>query len=83
MQFFWFLGLLGLLFSTIYTALAIWAALRFAKRRRTTQASEFRHQVSLLKRLNGSEPELERRLTRVSWNLTPFDPTRKARSARQ
>jgi ceramide glucosyltransferase len=58
------LGLLGLTSSAIYTALAIWAALRFAKRRRTTQASEFRPPISLLKPLHGSEPELELRLER-------------------
>ena len=56
------LGLLGLTSSTIYTALAVWAALRFAKRRRATQASEVRPPVSLLKPLHGSEPELELRL---------------------
>jgi hypothetical protein len=50
------LGLLGLTSSTIYTALSVWVALRFAKRRPTPLASEFRPPVSLLKPLHGSEP---------------------------
>ncbi len=56
------LGLFGLATSTIYAGLVVWAALRFAARRRSTQTGEFTPPVSLLKPLHGSEPDLERRL---------------------
>jgi ceramide glucosyltransferase len=55
-------GLLGLTTSTIYAILAAWAALRFARRRRSMHGDEFTPPVSLLKPLHGPEPELERRL---------------------
>ena len=55
-------GMIGLATSTTYTVLAIWAALRFARRRRVSQPIATRPAVSLLKPLHGWEPGLEKRL---------------------
>ena len=51
-----FLGLLGILTSTIYLALVLAAVFRFRRRRKT--AGSFTPPVSLLKPLHGAEPGL-------------------------
>jgi ceramide glucosyltransferase len=57
-------GLLGLLCSTVYFALVLAAAGRFARRRRVFARirKDFFPGLSLLKPLHGDEPELETRL---------------------
>lgn len=61
-------GLLGLLCSSVYTGLVLFAVARFARRRRAiARLSAARHdeslpRVSLLKPLHGTEPGLEARL---------------------
>ncbi len=56
------LAALGLITSTIYTIMAGFAALRFAKRRHRGVPNGFCPPVSLLKPLHGAEPELEEHL---------------------
>lgn len=56
------IGIGGLLTSTIYSLLAGLAALRFAARRRRSQALGYCPPVSLLKPLHGWEPELDEHL---------------------
>ncbi len=60
MNFLLALGILGVATSTIYAALVVFCALRFAKRRKLARSAGFTRPVSLLKPLHGLEPELER-----------------------
>jgi ceramide glucosyltransferase len=59
MNFLLALGILGVTTSTIYAALAVFGALRFARRRKLARSAGFTPPVSLLKPLHGPEPELE------------------------
>lgn len=58
---FLFLGLLGLLTSSIFEGMTFFAALRylFMRRRRTRQPLDFTPPVSIIKPLHGSFPDLE------------------------
>ncbi|HUV96051.1 MAG TPA: hypothetical protein VMV98_01155, partial [Acidobacteriaceae bacterium] len=53
-------GLLGMVTSSVYSALALLAVRRFARRRGVPEA--FEPPVSLLKPLHGAEPDLEAHL---------------------
>jgi ceramide glucosyltransferase len=53
-------GLFGVVTSSVYTALALWAIRRFARRR--DSSAIFEPPVSLLKPLHGAEPDLESHL---------------------
>jgi ceramide glucosyltransferase len=57
-----FVGMVGLATSSVYAALAILGALRFAKQRPIPDSGIFHPPVSLLKPLYGSEPDLEAHL---------------------
>ncbi len=63
-KFLFAVGLLGLLCSSVYFALVLAAAGRFARRRRAfaRRRRDFFPRLSLLKPLHGDEPELEARL---------------------
>jgi len=58
------LGLFGLLCSSVYSALVVFAVRRFVRRRRTLaqRVKTFSPPLSLLKPLHGDEPNLETRL---------------------
>ncbi len=56
------IGLLGLLSSSVYTALVLVAAIGFLRRRHSLVRGSFRPSLSLLKPLHGDEPGLGARL---------------------